>query len=132
MKVNLELLGSFHPPSDQSGGGDDSLDPRWIGAVIPRGHWHFHRELHARYAIVLGPGEFSMIVSAIKSGRALLIERRNARQAIYSIRVPSAGERVYILASGSNLISAWPPERRLNRLRRALNGQRASAEVPPD
>jgi hypothetical protein len=98
----------------------DDLDPRWIGAMIPKGHWHFHRQLLARYQIVLAPGEFSLIVEAINTSRALLIERRGAKEAIYSVRIPSSGDRVYILAAGQNLVTAWPPERRLNDLRRKL------------
>jgi len=97
---------------------DDALDPRWIGAVIERGQWHFHRQLLARYKIVLAPGEFSMIVEAIKDGKARLIERRRGRQAIYLVRIPSAQERVYVLAIGPKLITAWPPTRRLTELRR--------------
>ena len=96
------------------------LDLRWVGAVIPKKHWHFHRQLFDRYNIVLAPREFSMIVEAIESGRALLVEKRGKKQAIYSVRVPSTGDRVYILAAGLNLVTAWPPQRRLNDLRRKL------------
>jgi hypothetical protein len=96
------------------------LDPRWVGAVIPKEHWHFHRQLLDRYNIVLAPGEFSMIVEAIESGGALLVEKRGKKQAIYSVRIPSAGDRVYILAAGRNLVTAWPPQRRLNDVRRKL------------
>jgi hypothetical protein len=96
------------------------LDPRWVGAVIPSEHWHFHRQLLDRYNIVLAPGEFSMIVKVIQSGRALLVEKRGAKVAIYSVRIPSTQDRVYILAAGPNLVTAWPPQRRLNELRRQL------------
>ena len=99
----------------------DHLDPRWIGAVIQEDQWHFHRQLLARYKIVLAPGEFSMIVEAIQTGKALLIERRRRRQAIYSVRIPSAQERVYVLAIGPKLISAWPPEARLNAIRKCIS-----------
>jgi len=98
---------------------DDCLDPRWVGAVIEQGQWHFHRQLLSRYGIVLAPGEFSMIVKALESGEALLIERRG-KQAIYSVRIPRLWERVYVLAAGPRLITAWPPTRRLNAIRRAL------------
>ena len=98
---------------------DSGIDPRWIGAVIWRDQWHFHRRLLARYKIVLAPGEFSMIVKSIEDGRARLIERRRGRGAIYLVRIPSAQERVYVFAVGLKLISAWPPEKRLSDLRRA-------------
>lgn len=101
-------------------GRSGDLDPRWVGAVIPTDHWHFHRQLFDRYNIVLAPGEFSMIVKAIQGGRALLVEKRGTKLAIYSVRIPSAGDRVYILAAGRNLVTAWPPQRRLNELRRKL------------
>jgi hypothetical protein len=106
------------------------LDPRWVGAVIPKEHWHFHRQLLDRYYVVLAPGEFSMIVEAIQSGRALLVEKRGAKQAIYSVRIPSTGDRVYILAAGRNLVTAWPPERRLHELRRQLIAAREVVRRP--
>lgn len=96
------------------------LDPRWVGAAIQRQFWHFYSQLYERYGIVLAPGEFKIIRRAISDGEALLIERRGPKQAIYSVRIPSAGERVYVLAAGGNLITAWPPQRRLNELRRKL------------
>lgn len=96
------------------------LDPRWAGASIQQQFWHFHSQLYARYGIVLAPGEFKLIRRAIDDGTALLIKRINGRQAIYSIRIPSAGERVYVLAAGGNVITAWPPNKRLNELRRRL------------
>lgn len=108
---------------------NDELDPRWIGAFIQRAHWHFHSQLHARYGIVLAPGEYKMICRAIKEDKALLVEQRNGRQAIYSIRIPSAQERVYVLAAGENLITAWPPEKRLNRLRRQLTAERGRPRI---
>jgi hypothetical protein len=69
-----------------------------------------------------------MIVNAINAGRALFIERRRGGQAIYSIRIPSVRERVYVLAAGSRLITAWPPEKRLNALRRARSPDRQPLE----
>jgi len=98
---------------------DDGLDARWIGAVIQQDQWHFHRQLLARYKIVLAPGEFSMIVEAIQTGRALLIERRG-KQAIYSVVIPRLWDRVYVLARGPHLLTAWPPGKRLNSKRRRL------------
>ena len=109
---------------------NDGLDPRWIGAVIQQDQWHFHRQLLARYRVVLAPGEFSMIVKAIGEGRARLIERRHRRQAIYCIRIPSAQERVYVLAMGPKLITAWPPTKRLNELHRRLVGGSEAGQNP--
>jgi hypothetical protein len=97
----------------------DQLDPRWIGVSIPCEHWHFHRQLLDRYRIVLAPGEFSLMVSAIKTGEALLIERRGRKEAIYSVRIPSVHERIYVLAAGPNIVTAWPPGKRINDVRRA-------------
>ena len=57
-----------------------AFDPRWQGRSIPERHWHFHRQLLARYGIVLGPGEFSEMLRDIKDGRALLIEPRTQRR----------------------------------------------------
>ena len=98
----------------------DPLDRRWVGAAIQREHWHFHRQLLDRYGLVLAPGEFSWIVSMLETGQALLIERRGPKQAIYSIRLPRVHERIYVLAAGGKLITAWPPTRRLNAIRRSL------------
>jgi len=103
------------------------LDPRWHGAAIPEEHWHFHRQLLARYGIVLAAGEFSLIRRAIKDGTAQLVERRKGRQAIYSIRLPSVQERIYILARGLQFITAWPPEKRLNAKRRSLGRPQTEA-----
>jgi hypothetical protein len=63
------------------------FDPRWDGRAIPERHWHFHRQLLARYGIVLAPGEFSVMVRDIKSGHAQLIEKRSGKRAIYSVRI---------------------------------------------
>jgi len=98
----------------------ETLDPRWIGAVIPREHWHFHRQLLDRYNIVLAPGEFSLVMEMINRRRAQLIEERRDGQAIYSVRLPVAQERIYVLAHGARIITAWPPEKRLNVIRRQL------------
>lgn len=96
----------------------DGLDPRWIGTVIRKDHWHFHRRLWDRYSIILGPGEFSTIITAIRTGRAVLVERRGKR-AISSIRLASRNERIYVLAVGRTLVTALRPRPRLNELRRA-------------
>jgi hypothetical protein len=108
---------------------EGELDPRWVGALIPRELWHFHRQLLDRYNIVLAPGEFSAIAEALRSGRAKLIERRESGQSIHSVRLPTAQERIYVLAYGPRIITAWPPERRLNAIRRNLMGNKTSPVV---
>ncbi len=97
---------------------DGELDARWIGAVYRKPLWHFHRQLLRRYGIVLAPGEFSGIKRDLRNGRALLVERRPDDNAIYSVRIASAGERVYVLVHGKEIVTAWPPQRRLNDIRR--------------
>ncbi|BBK34757.1 hypothetical protein STHU_53910 [Allostella humosa] len=97
----------------------DVLDTRWDGASIPQKHWHFHRQLLQRYGIVLGAGEFGGIIRAIRTGKALVVERRRGDQVIYSVRLNRHGERIYVLATELHLITAWPPDRRLNTTRRA-------------
>jgi hypothetical protein len=97
------------------------FDPRWDGRSIPEKHWHFHRQLLARYGIVLAPGEFSDILREIKSGYAQPIEKRRGKQAIYSVRITRLYERVYVLSDGKDLFTAWPPSKRLNEKRRQMN-----------
>jgi hypothetical protein len=96
------------------------FNPQWLGASIPKKHWHFHRQLLIRYGIVLGPGEFSDMVRDIKTGYAKAIEKRSKKLYIYSVKIDRVGERVYVLSDGKRLITAWPPERRLNEKRRRI------------
>ncbi|MER8565953.1 hypothetical protein NKH85_19645 [Mesorhizobium sp. M0924] len=96
------------------------FNPRWLGASIPTKHWHFHRQLLIRYRIVLGPGEFSDMIRDIKSGYAKVIEKRSNRMSIYSVKIDRLGERVYVLSDGKRIITAWPPEKRLNEKRRRI------------
>jgi hypothetical protein len=96
------------------------FNPRWDGARIPRKDWHFHRQLLRRYGIVLAPGEFSEIVHEIRAGYAKLIEKRSNRLAIYLVRIRRLNDRIFVLSDGRNLISAWPPEKRLIAMRRNL------------
>jgi hypothetical protein len=105
----------------------EELDPRWVGAAIQREHWHFYSQLYRRYGIVLAPGEFSMIRRSILNGDALLVEKRKGFEAIYWIRIPSAHERIYVLAAGGKPVTAWPATKRLNSIRRALSAGRESA-----
>src|SRR5262249_33641850 len=96
------------------------FNKRWLDALIPAEHWHFHRQLLRRYSIVLAPGDFSAIVMAIQKGRARL-----------SVRIPSIGDRVYVLVAGSrHAITVLPPTKRLNGKRRKIAlGKRASKSV---
>ncbi|MES0179697.1 hypothetical protein NKJ86_14000 [Mesorhizobium sp. M0025] len=96
------------------------FNPRWLGASIPEQHWHFHRQLLLRYGIVLGPGEFSDIVHDIRTGYAKVIEKRSKNTAIYSLRIDRLGERIFVLSDGKRIITAWPPEKRLNEKRRLM------------
>ena len=56
----------------------------------------------------------------IKSGRAVVVERRTRNTAIYSVRIHRQYERVFILSDGKQMLTAWPPEKRLNDKRRQL------------
>lgn len=85
------------------------FDLRWIGARISDKEWHFHRQLLRRYGIVLAVGQFSQIISDIHSERAQLIKARGARRGIYSVRLKSTGERIYVLAKDGIPRTAWPP-----------------------
>jgi len=84
-------------------------------------HWHFHRQLLHRYGVVLAPGGFSAIVIAIRDSRARLIERQANGRAVYSVRVPSVGDRVFVPVSGArNVVTALRSARRLKGIRQAL------------
>ncbi|MER8691901.1 hypothetical protein NKI77_18195 [Mesorhizobium opportunistum] len=98
------------------------FNPLWLGASIPKRHWHFHRQLWRRYGIVLQPGEFSDMVRDIKNGYAKAIEKRSKKVSIYSVKIDRVGERVYVLSDGKHIITAWPPEKRLNEKRRRMRG----------
>ncbi|ESZ03685.1 MULTISPECIES: hypothetical protein [unclassified Mesorhizobium] len=60
------------------------------------------------------------MVHDIKSGYAKLIETRSKKTAIYSVRIDRLGERIYVLWDGKHVITAWPPEKRLNEKRRRM------------
>lgn len=99
---------------------DEAFDERWLGASIPSDHWHFHRQLLARYGIVMAPGEFTGMLNDITKGRALRLVERPKGRAIFSVRLKTAGERIYVLAVKRRVITAWPPNARLNQKRRDL------------
>lgn len=98
------------------------FDARWLGRSIPENNWHFHRQLFIRYRLVLGPGEFSEMIRDIKSGRALMLERRPKKCAIYAVRIHHQFEHILVLSDGIQVFTAWPPERRLMDKRRLLTG----------
>ena len=92
----------------QDGPDESGFDPRWLGAVLRPDTWHFHRRLFARYGIVLAPGEYSMIANAIRNGRAFLLKRKGPH-GLYTVVVPSAGKRIYVLARpDGQLITVYP------------------------
>ena len=99
-----------------------SFDARWHGRSIPHKHWHFHRQLLKRYGIVLEPGEFSLMLKDIASGRAIAVERLTETKVIYSVRNQRLFERYYVLVERGYVITALPPTKRLNALRRELPG----------
>lgn len=91
-----------------------SFDPRWFEVAIGWDCWHFHRRLFARYGIVLGPGEFQGIVSAIRDGSARLVKQQSPRLAVYRVRIPSAKRHIYVLARANGFpLTAWPRNRKL-------------------
>ncbi|MGQ3281550.1 hypothetical protein [Bosea sp. (in: a-proteobacteria)] len=100
---------------------DDGFDARWLGKSIPQRHWHFHRRLLERYNIVLAPGEFSDMLKDIASGRAPLIQRRSAKNAIYLVRNRRLFERYFVLVSDGEVRTALPPSRTLKRLKREMS-----------
>ncbi|WP_027171544.1 hypothetical protein [Methylobacterium sp. 10] len=109
---------------------DEIFDERWLGASIPSDHWHFHRQLLARYGIVMAPGEFTGMLNDITKGRALRLVERPKGRAIFSVRLKTAGERIYVLAVKRRVITAWPPNARLNQKRRDLIAALAAEPQP--
>lgn len=95
----------------------NDFDPRWNGKSIPKYHWHFHRQLFARYGILLAPGEFSEMLSDIKTGRATVIERLPSDATIYMIRNVRLWKQYFVLVRSGYLVTALPPGRRLKKFR---------------
>lgn len=107
-----------------------TFDPRWEGKSIPHKHWHFHRRLYERYGIIMAPGEFGDMVKAIKSGKALMVNRRGKHQRIYWHKVQSVHERIYVLVGkDSAILSAWPPTNQLADYRRQAQERRDAART---
>jgi hypothetical protein len=93
----------------------DDFDERWNGASIPRNHWHFHRRLFERYAIVLAPGEYSGLLKDIKGGYVQLVKKRASRPSIYCVWIRSADQRVFLIASRHRLFTVLPQSTRIVR-----------------
>jgi len=92
------------------------FDPNWENAFIPEEHWHFHRQLLARYGRVLARGEFQKIVTAIKNGTAIDIDWRTDGTTIYAVKIQ--GEYIFVMATGHRLLTAWPPSAEMYRKRK--------------
>lgn len=99
---------------------EDGFDPRWNGKSIPKNHWHFHRQLLARYGIVLAPGEFSKMLDDIAKGRAKLIMQKAPTTAIYAIKNTRLWEWYYVLIREGYVVTALPPNKRYNRIRKMM------------
>ncbi len=108
----------------------EELDKRWINASIPQEHWHFHSALHKRYGIVLAPGEFTRMFKAIRTKRARVIEHRKHGVTVFLISFPRVGERVFVKAKGEHIITALPPSKKLNALRRQTSDPEPVVETP--
>jgi hypothetical protein len=95
----------------------------WHNAFISDDHWHFHRRLLERYKFILGPGEFNKILTATKVGTALLIKAKKGGTGIYWVRLNSK-KKLYVLAKGHRLLSAWPRSKEIDALRRSIETRR--------
>lgn len=60
------------------------------------------------------------MLNDITKGRALRLVERPKGRAIFSVRLKTAGERIYVLAVKRRVITAWPPNARLNQKWRDL------------
>ncbi|BBK39098.1 hypothetical protein STAQ_41760 [Allostella sp. ATCC 35155] len=102
---------------------DADLDSRWHDAFIPKKLWHFHRQLLARYGLVLRPGECEGIARAIRrqTPDAMLIEKRKYG-GIYCVRIPGTKTHIFVREIGRNLVTAWPPSGKMRRKRSELLG----------
>jgi hypothetical protein len=96
---------------------DEGFDPRWDGATIPEAHWHLHRQLYARYRIVMAPGDFSDMISGFRSGRAILESKARGRS-LHAWRLKTSGRLIVVLASNGTPFTIFPPTRRLAELAR--------------
>jgi hypothetical protein len=94
---------------------DHNFDPRWHGWCVKKHTWHFHRQLHARYGIVMEFGEFAEMLRDIRSGRAELIERKYGKRAIYAVLLTRCWRRIFIVVDGHHILTALPPTPHLRR-----------------
>jgi len=99
---------------------DDDLDPRWHDATVKKEHWHFHRQLLARYGVVMAPGEFSLLLRDILTGNAKPIKRQSPTRAVYFAKLYYAKERIYVVVDDGRIITVLPPAKHLGRLRRQV------------
>jgi len=109
-----------------------AFDLRWDGTSIPEKHWHFHKRLYERYGIVMGPGDFGAMLKAIKGGKALMVRRHGRKQRVYWCKVPSCHERIYVLASGPAILTAWPATRELTTLRKQAQARQEAEQKKGD
>jgi hypothetical protein len=85
------------------------FDERWNGASIPQEHWHFHRQLLARYGIVMRPGDYSDMIDGLRLGKALLVKKMPQNRGIYRWRLKSNARIIFVLSNGRMAFTAWPP-----------------------
>lgn len=97
---------------------DGFLDARWEGKSIRKAHWHFHAQLYRRYGIILGPGDFSEMLRAIRTGSAQMVHKPSAKKAIYAIRLPHIWKRFFVLVVNGHVVTALPDTREYRRLER--------------
>jgi hypothetical protein len=96
------------------------FDPRWENKAIPKRDWHFHRQLLKRYGVVLAAGEYASMMRDLRHGAATPIMKLSPRRVIHSVQIERLRERVYVVADGHRILTAWPPSRKLNEIRRKL------------
>jgi hypothetical protein len=96
------------------------LDPRWHGAIIPDGHWQFHRTIFKLYGLVLEPGELSMMLHDVKSGRAPMVVDLGVNGCIHAVRVRSVGAWVFAFVVAGAMRTILPPARPLRDARRRV------------
>lgn len=89
---------------------DPPFCSRWEGVRIPLREWHFYRRLYQRYRVVLGPGEFSMIVRQIRSSTAPIVRDKSGRRRMHPVKIPSANVVVFVVSNGRMPVTAWPPQ----------------------
>lgn len=102
---------------------EPDFDPRLNGWRIKHRHWHFHKQLHERYRVILEYGEFSELSRAIRSGRAELIEFQPGRGAIYAVMLARCWTRIFVATKGDEIVTALPLKPQLVRKWRRLHNR---------